>query len=67
MQRIRHYAHGQSVVVYAEDIEIADHREYEDAIASFQTNLPDGCSIRTVAEGAPLYQRSYIPEEEDVA
>lgn len=53
MQLVRVHR-GSEGVVYAVDFDLASHREYEDALQSFEAIRRPDEFTRTVGEGSPL-------------
>lgn len=65
LQRVRRLPGGQEIVVFAQDVVIADHREYELAVAPIQRACKGKDFARTVADNAPKYVRTYYPAPEE--
>lgn len=60
IQRLAKFA-GADVVTYFQFFEVANAREYDDALHSVAMDMPEGEWTRTLGEGSPLAIESYRP------
>lgn len=59
IQRVHRYRNGEEIVTFAENFDLSNHREYEDALQLVEHDLEEGEFSRTVGDGAPLMVRIY--------
>lgn len=66
IQPVYRYRNGDEAITFAQNVELANHREYEDALQEVERDLGDGEFSRTVGEGAPLMIGLYYDESQDI-